>query len=107
PDAAVALAGQLSAAARPRSGGWAGLARLDLAHVVAHHGQTERARAELAAQDTRDELIRVYGLALEAAVTGAGQPAADALALADRSGLPHHLGTAHRAMAKVAERIED
>jgi DNA-binding NarL/FixJ family response regulator len=114
---ALALADHITAAARPRSGWWSALARLDLAYVFADAGQTDRCLAELAGQDAPDGLISAYRLALRAAATAttgalaeADRLAGEALASARESGLSHQLGFAHRAQAKVlslADRVED
>ncbi len=108
PRPALELAEQIAATARPRSGWWSGLARLDLALVYAEAGQTDRCLAELAAEDPPDELIKTYRLALQAATSAAAGAlpearllAGDALARAGESGLSHQLGFAHRAQARV------
>ncbi|MDQ7903670.1 response regulator transcription factor [Phytohabitans sp. ZYX-F-186] len=113
-EPALALAEQITAAARPRSGWWSGLARLDLGYVFADTGHTERGLAELAGQDGHDSLITPYRLALQAAATAttgavsrADQLAAEALAAARGSGLSHQLGHAHRARAKVLSLSEN
>jgi predicted ATPase/DNA-binding CsgD family transcriptional regulator len=108
PRRALELAEQIAAAARPRSGWWSGLARLDLALVHAEAGQPDRCLAELAGEETPDEMIMAYRLSLQAAATAAtgalsqaNRLAQDALSRANRSGLSHQMGFAHRAQAKV------
>ncbi|GAA2211791.1 hypothetical protein GCM10009850_072510 [Nonomuraea monospora] len=107
PRAALELAERISGT-RPRSGWWSGLALLDLALVHAEAGQPEHALAALAMEDPADELTSTYCLALQAvaaAETGArseaGPLAEHAVSRATRSGLPHQLGFACRAHAKV------
>ncbi|GII56036.1 hypothetical protein Pth03_44250 [Planotetraspora thailandica] len=107
PRAALELAERISGTL-PRSGWWSGLARLDLTMVYAEAGQPDRALAALTGEYPADEPTRTYCLALQAVImatagTGseAGSLAEHALYRAMKSGLPHSLGFAHRAQAKV------
>ncbi|TYB51139.1 AAA family ATPase [Nonomuraea sp. PA05] len=110
PRAALELADRIEGT-RPRSGWWSGLALLDLALLHAEAGQPGQALAALAMEDPADELTKTYCLALQATATAAtataaggpeaGPLAEHALARATRSGLPHQLGFACRAHAKV------
>ncbi|MET8161251.1 AAA family ATPase [Sphaerisporangium sp. NPDC005289] len=108
PRAALEHAERISGT-RPRSGWWSGLATLDLALVHAEAGRPDRAMAALTGQEPADEPTTTYCLALQAVTTaaagGAGSEAdslaESALLRATRSGLPHQLGFAHRARAKV------
>jgi DNA-binding NarL/FixJ family response regulator/tetratricopeptide (TPR) repeat protein len=113
PRAALELAERISGS-RPRSGWWSGLGQLDRALVYAEAGQPKRALVALAGEDPADELTRTYCLALQAMATAAttatatagaqseaGPLAEHALSRATASGLPHQLGFAHRAQAKV------
>jgi DNA-binding CsgD family transcriptional regulator len=107
PRAALDLAGQVAEAGRPGGGWWSDLAQLYLAEVYLAAGDVDRCLAELAG-DGADEANLSYQWALRAVASATRglvdqgeQEAREALRHAERSGLPHQLGAAHDAYARI------